>query len=350
MNVLDIGRRRIGPGLPVMVIAEIGVNHDGSARRAMELVHHAKAAGADAVKLQVYQVDQLMNRSALFARYQADRCQDASAIDMLRRYELRQEDLCAIAAEARGLGLGVIATPFSPANIATLQRMNVDAIKIASPDLVNKPLLCEAARSGGPMLLSTGAATMQEIGRTVRWLSDARAAFALLHCVSSYPAPPGQAHLRWIEELRGSFDVPVGYSDHCPIESAGALAVACGASFLERHLTFDRAAVGPDHAASSDPSQFASYVRQVRAAEAMLGTGGKRVLEIEQDVRAVSRQSLVARDDLAEGRRITPADLIVQRPGTGISAAEVDRVVGRSLRINAPAGTILTWEMFDEAA
>ncbi|MCE9595812.1 MAG: N-acetylneuraminate synthase family protein, partial [Planctomycetes bacterium] len=141
-----------------------------------------------------------------------------------------------------------------------------------------------------------------------------------------------------------------GYSDHSLAESAGALAVACGACFLERHLTYDRKAIGPDHSASSDPAQFAAYVRLVRSAEAMLGTGSKRVLEIEEDVRTVSRQSLVLRDGLAAGRRVMPDDLTVQRPGTGISAADVDRVVGRTLRTGAPAGTILTWEMLDEAA
>jgi N-acetylneuraminate synthase/N,N'-diacetyllegionaminate synthase len=269
---------------------------------------------------------------------------------MLRQYELPPLEVARLAAIARERGLLPIATPFSSDDVEVTEQLDLPAIKIASPDLVNRPLLQRAARVGRPMLVSTGAATMDEVERCVAWLREWRASFALLHCVSAYPAPAEQANLSWIGELHDTFGVPVGFSDHTTERLSGALAVSAGACVLERHLTYDKRANGPDHAASSDPREFAEYVRLVRLAEQMRGTRGKRVLAIEHDVRSVSRQSLVLRRDVSAGETIARSDLTVQRPGTGISAADITRAIGRRANSTIRSGTLLQWDMLHDAA
>ena len=340
---MKIGDRDIGVSLPVFVIAEIGVNHDGSIERARELVAHAVTAGADAVKVQIFNADRLVHHSAEFAEYQKSRVAAADPAEMLRKYELSEDALKELAAATYEAGLQFIATPFSPENVPTAALLSA-AVKIASPDLVNRRLLTDAVTRERPLLVSTGAATAEEISSAVDWLNGKGATFALLHCVSHYPVAEEEANLRWIGEL-ARFGVPVGYSDHATDIDAGALAVACGACVIEKHLTYDASAAGPDHSASLDPTQFRKYVDQIRRAERLLGRGGPRhVLECERDVRRVSRQSLVVRDDLPAGHRLRFADLTSMRPGTGLSAERLDDVIGKPLLRSVRAGEMLTTE------
>jgi N-acetylneuraminate synthase/N,N'-diacetyllegionaminate synthase len=347
--MLSIFSRKVAPDQPVFVIAEIGVNHDGQMSRALELVELAHKARADAVKLQIFSAQWLMNAASAFAGYQAERVADASPIDMLRRYELSFDQLEELVEVIRDRGMIPLATPFSIADIAVIERLRLPAIKIASPDLVNRPLLEAAAHLRKPLLVSTGASSIDEIAQAANWLREIGAAFALLHCVSAYPVPERDANLCWIGELAHRFDAVAGYSDHTTDLSAGALAVAAGACIVEKHLTYDRAASGPDHAASADPEQFRQYVMAIRHAERLRGVPGRRVLPCEQDVRKVSRQSLVLRRDLRPGDELRDEDLIIQRPGTGIPAADLSRVVGCKLIAPTPAGTLLQWDMLHAA-
>ena len=349
MSELCIDGRKVGPGRPTFVIAEIGVNHDGCARRAVELVTVAAASGADAVKLQLFRADRLVHPSAGFAEYQRERVGDDTPAAMLGRYELGEDDVAQIVTAARELNVVPLATPFSPDDVDVVERLGLRAVKIASPDLVNRPLLARAARLGRPLLLSTGAATMEEVERAARWLRGWGTEFALLHCVSGYPVRPEEANLCWINELAQRFAVPVGYSDHTTLASTGALAAAAGAAVVEKHLTHDRAADGPDHAASADPQQFAKYVRRIREADVLRGKRGKRVLDVELDVRVASRQSLVLRRALRGGELVAEADLTAQRPGKGVSPAMIGDVVGRAALRSLPAGTMLQWDMLGGA-
>src|SRR5688500_4943096 len=182
------------------------------------------------------------------------------------------------------------------------------------------------------------------------WLLEWGVPFALLHCVSAYPTPPDKANLCWIGELAARFGVPVGYSDHTTDTLAGALASAAGAAIIEKHLTYDRSARGPDHATSADAAQFERYVKHVRDADRMRGIPGKHVLEIEQDVRKVSRQSLVVRRSLKPGDVLREEDLTVQRPGTGLPAAMIDKAIGRTVARPVAAGTLLHPDMLADAA
>jgi N-acetylneuraminate synthase/N,N'-diacetyllegionaminate synthase len=347
---LRIGGRTIGPDKPVLVVAEIGVNHDGSAGRALDLVRFAQRAGADAVKLQVFKTATLLHASSMPAEYQRQRTNQDSAAAMLAKYELSDDDIQRVVAAIRAANMLPLATPFSVPDVQTIERLDLPAIKIASPDLVNRPLLEAAAKANRPLLVSTGAATIEEVETATGWLSGLRARFMLMHCVSSYPTKSADANLCWIGELSDRFGVAAGFSDHTSDLMNGALATAAGAVVIEKHLTYDKSATGPDHAASASPTDFAKYVAGIRAAEVARGKPGKQVLDCERDVRRVARQSLVALRNLDAGALLTRDDLTVQRPGIGVPAAEVARVVGRKLKRTIAAGTMLQWDMLADAA
>jgi len=338
---VKIGRREIGSAQRVMVIAEIGVNHDGSVTRALELVSAASRAGADAVKLQVFRAEQLMHTGAGFAEYQTQRVHDATPVDMLRRYELDDAALRRISDAIVNAGMEPIATAFSPGDVGRVAAI-ASCIKIASPDLVNRPLLARAIATGLPLILSTGASDADEIEATCDYLALCRAKFALLHCVSSYPVSLDAARLCWIRRL-AQHRVPVGYSDHTTELIAGALSVTAGACVVEKHLTYDTRAQGPDHAASADEAGLTEYVRLIRIAETMRGVDAPRVvLPCETDVRTVSRQSLVAVRNIAIGEEITESSITTQRPGTGLPALFVDRVIGRRAARAIVGGAMLS--------
>ncbi len=328
-------------GSSTLVIAEIGVNHDGSVTRALKLVEHAAEAGADAVKLQIFKARRLMHSTAPFAQYQAERCEDKSPAMMLEKYELSDGEIGKVVAAIRRAGMIPLATPFSLDDVGFIGELGLPGVKIASPDLVNYPLLKKCAELGKPLLVSTGASKMDEVAMAAGWLREWEAEFALLHCVSAYPTPAEEAHLVWIRQLIQRFEVPVGYSDHTTEILAGAFAVAAGARIVEKHLTYDCDADGPDHAASIDPNMFARYVQRIRLAEKMRGGGWKRVLDIEEDVRGVSRQSLVAARDLPADHEVCESDLTTQRPGRGIAAAEWGKIVGMKTKHPVAAGTML---------
>lgn len=334
--------RRVGAGEPALVIAEIGVNHDGSVQRALELVHQAKAAGAEAVKLQVFSGRRLMHASARFANYQRGTVAAVDPAEMLRQFELTDGELATIVREIRRLGMLPLATPFSPEDVARVVALGCRAIKLASPDLVNRLLIDRCLAHGLPLLLSTGASDRAEIKRTARWLRSRQATAIYLHCVSSYPTPPDHALIGQISVLARMTNEPVGYSDHTTDPLAGAAAALLNACVIEKHLTHDRAAAGPDHASSADPAEFAVYVAAIRAVERLAGRSvGRAVQKIEQDVRTVSRQSLVTRVALPAWQTVSAADLTCQRPGTGLSAWHADDVVGRRTTRDVAAGEML---------
>lgn len=350
MTELHLDNHVIAPGKRVLVIAELGVNHDGSVLRALDLVTTAANCGADAVKLQIFRANTLMHASSSFAEYQKQRVKAETPMEMLRKYELSIGDVRRVVQRIRELKMTPLATPFSSQDLETVESLRLPAVKIASPDLVNRPLLQGAAAPRKPLLISTGAATMEEVQTTVSWMREWNCPFSLLHCVSAYPAPNSQANISWIRELAQRFECIVGYSDHTTDVASGALAVAAGACIVEKHLTYDRTAKGPDHSASADPQQFERYIKRVREAEVLCGTPGKAVLPIEEDVRKVSRQSLVLRRSVKPGDTLRAEDLTFQRPGTGLPAAMIGQAIGRRINREVPAGSLLQWDMLSDAA
>jgi sialic acid synthase SpsE len=333
---MRIGRREINARNSPYIIAEIGVNHDGSLDRALQLVDAAAAAGADAVKTQFFVTDLLMSRAAALADYQRH-AGESDPFRMLRRLELCAESLCAVSRRAHERSLHSIVTVFSVPLVEAAERIGVDAYKTASPDIIHRPLLSALQQTGKPLIVSTGAATTDEVIRARNWLTGADLLF--LQCVSAYPTEPRHAALGAIAALSSELQDLVGYSDHTTLVETGALAVAAGACALEKHLTYDRAAQGPDHSASLDPNQFAEYVRLARAAHEMLGDHAKAVQPVEEDVRRVSRQSIVAARTINAGEVIAPRDFTYKRPGVGIEPWQADRVLGRAAARHIDADT-----------
>lgn len=340
----DCNRLRFSPATPdararVAVVAEIGVNHDGEQAIARQLIDAAADAGADAVKFQYFRPDRLLSDEAELAGYQQGKA--ASQRELLTRLALPLEVLGQLVEQAHRCGLAAVVTPFSPDDPAELEPLGLDAIKTASPDAVNPPLLQACAVLGLPMLVSTGTCTLNELAPAAVLLRDHRAGGAMLHCVSSYPTPMDAAQLAGVGVLATKFNLPVGYSDHTPRLQTGALAVAAGAVVIEKHLTHDRSAEGPDHAVSLDSEQMHAYIVNIREAQQMLGVPQKSVSAHEADVRRVSRQSVVAMRDLPAGHVLAVSDLTVKRPGTGIPAAALDSVIGKVLARPVQANRIL---------
>ncbi len=325
---LKVGDRCIGPDEPPYVIAELGVNHDGSLQRGLELVDAAHDAGADAIKLQWFEAGRLLSRSARLAGYQA-RSGAADPLGMLKALELRGEQLEPLVERAHGHGRHAIVTIYSVDLIEQARTLPFDAYKTASPDVVNRPLIEALITTARPLFVSTGTATLDEVRRVSTWLSDHP--HVLLHCVSAYPTPDECAALAGRAAMEAIDPNALGYSDHTTALDTGALAVAAGARVLEKHLTHDRRAPGPDHAVSLDPQGFRQYVTLAHRAYWMLGPPRKEPLSIEADVREASRQSLTTTRDLPADHVLTAGDLTIKRPGTGIEPGRILETVGRSL-------------------
>ena len=309
------------------IIAEIGVNHDGALSRALELVDAAADAGADAVKFQMFDADLLLSKAARLAAYQ----DDAGAPDpmtLLSQLQLNNDDLKTALERAHSRNIHAIVTVFSPGLVDAASDMGWDAWKTASPDGINKPLIDQLTSHHLPMLLSTGTMTVDEITRLLTWVRDVP--HALLHCVSAYPTPEDAASLGAIAAIAQQFNVVTGYSDHTSALDTGALAVAAGARILEKHLTWNRAAPGPDHQASIEPDEFQTYCAQAHRAFRMTGPSRKAPHTLEDDVRAVSRQSLVSERRIEVGEKLRAQDLTVKRPGTGIEPWRIDDIIGRT--------------------
>lgn len=330
--VVMIGDRAVGELEPVMVVAEVGVNHDGDLVTALELVEAAAWAGADAVKLQTFSPAELAVEGAPLAPYQRERSSEAAdQREMLERLCLAVEDLEAVARRSAELGLIFLSSPFDVPSAGLLERIGVPALKVASGELTNLPLLVALSERDLPLILSTGMATLAEIGEAVSAVRAGGSPLILLHCVSSYPTPPGQANLRSLDTLREAFRVPVGYSDHCLGLGASLAAVARDACLIERHITLDRARRGPDHAISLEPRELRELVTGIRDTEAMLGDGRKVAQAAELATRSLARRSIVAARALAEGETLTAAALTAKRPGHGLSPARLGELIGTRL-------------------
>ncbi|HEB60812.1 MAG TPA: hypothetical protein ENJ06_03205 [Phycisphaeraceae bacterium] len=351
---MNITGRQIGSDQPVYIIAEIGVNHDGNVDRALELVQQCAAADVDAVKLQLFTADLLLSKKAVLAEYQK-RSGAGDPFRMLRQLELGIEEMGRVVDAAHRHGLHAVVSIFSVELVQQAAELAWDAFKIASPDIVHHPLLREIAARERPMIVSTGAANAAEVTAAARLLAGVRD-LSFLHCISAYPVPLREANLAAIPALAGLVaeaarrPLPVGYSDHTSEIHTGALAVACGAVMLEKHVTWSRAASGPDHAASLEPADLARYVQSAREAGEALGPRRKHVTDIEREVRDKSRQSVIASTDLPAGHVLRKEDLTFKRPGSGIYPCDLENITGRRLLVPVPADTPLTREMLAPAA
>ena len=318
-------------GRSAFIIAEAGVNHDGRLAVAHRLIEAAAEAGADAIKFQTFDPAALAMSGAPLAAYQsASQPPGEDQRSMLARLSLAETDWPELQAHAVALGLVFLSTPFDVGSADLLDRLDVPAFKVGSGELTNHPFLRRLAGYGRPMLISTGMADMIEVARALDVVAGAGdPPIGLFHCVSAYPADPADADLRAISTMRNAFRVPTGWSDHSLGIELPIAAAALGADLIEKHLTLDVTARGPDHRASLEPAVFRTMVTAVRQVTVALGDGQKIPSEGERDVARVARRSLVWGRSLETGRSITDDDLVALRPGTGISPARLADLVGQ---------------------
>jgi N-acetylneuraminate synthase len=344
--------------MAAFIIAEAGVNHNGSLDMALKLVEAAAAAGADAVKFQTFNANRLASRHAEKAQYQVKTTGSGeSQLEMLRKLELSPADHDTLITHALARGIEFLSTPFDTESLHLLtRRFGLTTIKISSGDLTNAPLLLDVARASRNVILSTGMATLAEVEAALGvlafgWTAPAnaapgRAAFEqalasdlgqqalrqqviLLHCTTEYPAPINEVNLRAMDTLGAAFGLRVGYSDHTAGIHVAIAAVARGAVLVEKHFTLDRNLPGPDHKASLVPTELLDMVSAIRDVERSLGDGIKRPAPAELGNRAVARKSLVAARDLRVGE---PIELECKRPGSGISPFRYWDLLGREAR------------------
>jgi N-acetylneuraminate synthase/N,N'-diacetyllegionaminate synthase len=338
--------QRIGMGAPCFVIAEAGVNHNGELEMARQLIDAATAAGASAVKFQTFKAERLVTLDAPKAGYQKLVTRAAeSQYEMLRRLELSSGAHRELMAYCRSRGLLFMSTPFDEESADFLDELGVALFKLPSGEVTNLPFLAHVARKSKPMIVSTGMADLNEVAAAVRTIEDeGLRELVLLHCVSSYPAEAKDINLRAMLAMNVAFGVPVGYSDHASGAEVALAAVALGACVIEKHLTLDRNLPGPDHQASLEPAELKALVTGIRTVEAALGDGVKRPAASEFDTAQVARKSLVAARDIPAGTTLTGDLIAIMRPGTGLAPSMRSQLIGRTVRVGMPKGTLFDLE------
>jgi N,N'-diacetyllegionaminate synthase len=316
-----------------LIIAEAGVNHNGDMDLARSLVDAAAASGADWVKFQTFVADRLVTADAKKAAYQAESTGKAeSQRAMLRRLELTREMHVDLIAHCADRGIEFFSTGFDIESVDLLVELGLRAFKVPSGELTNLPYLRHIGRFGKDTILSTGMATMEEIGAAVEALERAgtsRDRITVLHCTSEYPTPMEEVNLRAMLTIRDTFGVAIGYSDHTQGIEVPIAAVALGATVIEKHFTIDRTLPGPDHRASLEPRELKAMVQGIRNIEVALGDGVKRMTASEARNRPVVRKSIVAARPIAAGELFTESNLATKRPGTGLSPMVWEQVVGK---------------------
>jgi pseudaminic acid synthase len=346
-----IGHHEVGGDARCFVIAELSANHGQDLARALALVDAAKEAGADAVKLQTYTADTItLDSDAPIFRIKGGTLWDGATLHTLYQQAYTPWEWHAQLKErAEALGMECFSSPFDDTAVDYLEQLHVPAYKVASFELVDLPLIRKVARTGRPIVMSTGMASLDEIDEAVATARDAGARdLALLVCSSSYPSPPDLIHLRRLGHLRDRYDLIVGLSDHTAGVAVPVAAVALGAKIIEKHFILSRSDGGPDAAFSLEPAEFKEMIEAVRIAERALGSV-TYAQEAESSSRAF-RRSLFVVEDVAAGELFTPKNVRSIRPAGGLHTRHLDDVLGHPARVAVSRGTPLSWDLVDTAA
>jgi pseudaminic acid synthase len=346
---LEIAGRAVGPGHPCYVVAEVSANHDQSYDRAVAILHAAKDAGADAVKLQTYTPDTLtLDSTQPWFRVTKGPWAGRTLHDLYGEAQTPWEWHAGLQRVAAELGLGFFSTPFDDSAVAFLEKLDVPAYKIASFEIVDIGLLRTVARTGKPVIVSTGMASTAEIQEAVDTLRVRGAGpIALLKCTSAYPADPAEMNLRTIPDLARRFDTVAGLSDHTLGSATAVAAVALGAAIVEKHITLARADGGPDASFSMEPDEFRAMVEEIRIAERALGEVS--YVRTESEEQSVGfRRSLFVVEDIGAGELLTERNVRSIRPGGGLAPRHLPEVLGRRARRPLARGTPLTLDALEE--
>lgn len=318
----------------VLIIAEAGVNHNGSIEVAKQLIDAASVAGVDYVKFQSFKADELVGKDAKKAEYQSRNMgnpEDDSQYTMLKKLELSEEEHLELIEYCRVKGVKFFSTAFDLKSVALLHSLDLGLWKVPSGELTNLPYLRAIAKYKEPIIVSTGMATLEEISQSIDILlaeGVTREQITLLHCTTEYPAPIDQVNLKAMTTLKEHFGMEVGYSDHTEGITIPIAATAMGATVIEKHFTLDKQMEGPDHRASLEPDELISMCNTIRELESALGDGEKEPCEAEKKNIAIARKSIVAIEDIAAGETLSDTNIGVKRPGNGISPMRWDEVIG----------------------
>ncbi len=322
----------------VFIIAEAGVNHNGSLEIAKNLIDAAANAGADAVKFQSFKAEKLVCKSAAKAQYQQQSVADhESQFDMLKKLELNDAAHHSIIHYCCEKNIQFLSTPFDHDSIDFLANAGMSIFKVPSGEITNLPYLRKVARVANEVILSTGMATLGEVESALTHLMNAglaRHQITVLHATTEYPCPMDEVNLRAMQTMREAFQVKVGYSDHTPGIEVASAAVAMGACVIEKHFTLDRTMVGPDHKASLEPSELTAMIRAIRHISMALGDGIKKPEKSEMKNIFISRKSIVANASINIGDIFSADNLTVKRPGNGISPMRWDEIIGQVAQKN----------------
>ena len=316
----------------VFIIAEAGVNHNGDLSLALKMIDHAVEARVDAIKFQYYISENLVTSDLSVSDYQEENIgKKLSQLEMLRKYELKKEDLKQLIKYAEQKDIMLIATPFDRECADVLVQLNRPYLKLDSGAITDHPFLEYVAKTGIPLIVSTGASTMEEVHEAVAVIERDNRNLILLHCTSMYPAPYNRVNLLAMKEMMTEFDYAIGYSDHTLGIEVSIAAVSMGAKVIEKHFTLDRSFEGPDHKASLEPIELASMVQAIRHIEQALGKPDKEPCEEEVRIMKKGRRSIIAAVDLKKGQRLTMKDVIIKRPGTGIQPKHLQDILGKRM-------------------
>lgn len=315
----------------VLIIAEAGVNYNGSLELAYQMVDEAKKAGADIIKFQTGKAESVISRYAEKAEYQKETTgKDESQLDMIKKVLLKYEDFIPLKAYCKEVGIEFLSTPFDIGSVRFLNQLGCSFWKIPSGEITNYPYLVEIARTGKPIIMSTGMATMEEIEKALQVLKIHGAGdIRLLHCTTEYPAPYEDVNLKAIKTLKEVFKTEVGYSDHTKGIEIPVAAVAMGATIIEKHFTLNRNMEGPDHKASLEPDELRAMVTAIRHVEQALGSGVKEPAASELKNINIARKSIVAQRKIKKGEILNEDNITTKRPGNGISPMRWNEVLGQ---------------------
>jgi N,N'-diacetyllegionaminate synthase len=315
----------------VTIIAEAGVNHNGDLLMAKELANIAAESGADYVKYQTFIPELVASTHAPKAKYQKNnKAKDESQLDLIRKLQLTFDEFEELKSHCDQINIKFLSTAFDMKSLAFLRDLKMEIVKIPSGEITNLPYLREIGSFGLPVILSTGMADLDEVDQALKVLSDAgtpRSQVTVLHCTTQYPTLFNEVNLTAMVQMRSELGVDIGYSDHTLGTDVAIAAVALGARVIEKHFTLDRHLDGPDHAASVEPDELAQLVQSIRNIEQALGNGIKAPTEDEMTMRTVARRSLVAARPIAEGELFTEENVLIKRPGDGISPMQINDVL-----------------------
>lgn len=315
---------------PTSIIAEIGVNHNGSLDVALDLIDQCSAAGADIIKFQTFSAERLVSRDAPKADYQIKLDGEGNQLEMLKRLQLSYDDHRVLLEHCVGNGVEFLSTGFDEVDLKMLIQLGIKRIKIPSGEMTNLPYLRTVASYQLPVLMSTGMATMEEVEASISALFDAglnKHNLTILHCTSSYPAPDDELNLNAMSTMQKYFSLPVGYSDHSEGIEASVIAACLGATVIEKHVTLNRQLPGPDHFSSIEPEKLAELVKMIRRKDVMLGSAVKTPSTSELTNARVARKSIVASQRIKKGELLTKSNITLKRPGLGLSPMQWDQVI-----------------------